>query len=54
VRLLIEVARGDVPYLRTEAGEGVQTCSLAGSRASMEALVDCGNVITGSSKNPFN
>jgi len=54
VRFLVEVARGNVLYLRTAEGEDVQSYSLAGSRASMDALGDCGDVITGASRNPFN
>jgi len=54
VRFLVEVARGNVMYLRSETGEHVQSYSLAGSRASMDALIECGEVITGASKNPFN
>lgn len=52
---LLEVARGNVLYLATESGEGVQSYSLAGSKASMGALIDCVNAlgIGGNPANPF-
>lgn len=53
VDLLLEVAGGNRLYLRTETGEGVMDYSLSGSRASMDALIDCGNQIAGDG-NPFN
>ena len=53
VRFLVEVASGTRLYLRSEAGDEVQNYSLAGSRASMDALAKCGEMITGPS-NPFN
>jgi len=53
-RFLTEIAAGNVLYLRSEAGEDVQSYSLAGSRASMSALGECSDVITGASRNPFN
>ena len=54
MRFLVEVARGNVLYLRSASGEDVQSYSRAGSQASMDALVDCGEVIAGNSSNPFN
>ncbi len=53
-RFLAEVASGNVLYLRSASGEDVQSYSLAGSRASMDALVDCGEVIISDTSNPFN
>lgn len=53
VRFLVEVAAGTRLYLRSEEGEEVQNYSLAGSRASMDALAECGDLITGPT-NPFN
>lgn len=47
VRFLVEVAQGSRLYLRTEAGESVMDYSLAGSRASMDKLIECGNAISG-------
>lgn len=52
VRFLVEVASGTRLHLRSEAGEEVQSYSLAGSRASIDALIECGEVITGPT-NPF-
>lgn len=54
VRFLLEVARGNVLYLRSASGEDVQSYSLAGSRASMDALIECGEVIAGGARNSFN
>jgi hypothetical protein len=49
-----EVARGNRLYLRSDDGSDVQNYSLAGSSASIGALVDCGNVITKQTPgNPF-
>jgi hypothetical protein len=45
VNFLVEVAQGSRLYLRTAAGEPVMDYSLAGSSASMSALIDCGNAI---------
>ena len=53
VRFLVEVASGTRLYLRSEAGDEVINYSLAGSRASMDALAECSKLITGPS-NPFN
>ena len=42
-------------YLRTADGGNVQNYSLSGSRASIDALIECGNVITQQGPgNPFN
>lgn len=50
-----EVARGNRLYLRSDDGSDVQNYSLAGSSASISALVDCGDVITRKAPgNPFN
>jgi hypothetical protein len=54
VRFLVEVAQGSTLYLNTASGEGVKYYSLAGSNASMRAMLECGDSITGSSSNPFN
>lgn len=54
VRFLIEVAQGNQLYLRTAAGEGVKSYSLAGSRASMDAMIQCGEAMTATPGNPFN
>ncbi len=53
VNFVIEVAKGSTLYLRTESGEEIRSYSLAGSSASIQYLVDCGNAISGDS-NPFN
>lgn len=51
---IAEVAAGNRLFLRTEEGEDVQNYSLAGSRASIDSLLDCGEVILGGgSGNPF-
>ena len=54
VRFLIEVAQGNQLYLRTAAGEGVKWYSLAGSRASMDAMIQCGEALAQTPGNPFN
>lgn len=54
VRFLIEVAQGNKLNLGTAAGEAVKWYSLAGSRASMDAMIQCGEAMTKSSGNPFN
>jgi hypothetical protein len=53
VDFLLEVAGGNRLYLRSDTGENVMDYSLSGSRASMDALIDCGNNISGDG-NPFN
>lgn len=54
IRFLVEVAQGNTIYLNTASGEGVKSYSLAGSSASMQAMLDCGDALTGNSANPFN
>jgi hypothetical protein len=55
VNFVSEVARGNRLYLRDDDGSDVQNYSLAGSNASIGALVDCGNVIANRTPgNPFN
>jgi hypothetical protein len=55
VQFITEVARGNRLYLRDADGVDVQNYSLAGSSASISALVDCGDVITKRTPgNPFN
>ena len=53
VNFITEVARGNRLYLRAADGSDVQNYSLAGSSASIDALIDCGNVIQAPG-NPFN
>jgi hypothetical protein len=53
VDFIVEIARGNRLYLRSADGSDVQNYSLAGSRASIDALVECGNTI-GRAPNPFN
>lgn len=53
VNFITEVARGSRLYLRSADGSDVQNYSLAGSSASIDALIDCGDVIQ-SPGNPFN
>lgn len=50
---IIEVARGNTLHLRTATGDPIRDYTLAGSSASIKALVDCMNSISGDS-NPFN
>jgi len=45
VNFINEVARGNRLYLRDADGSDVQNYSLAGSSASIDALIDCGGVI---------
>jgi predicted nuclease of predicted toxin-antitoxin system len=56
VEFIVEVAKGNRLFLRTKDGGAVQDYSLSGSRASIDALIECGNVITQEQKpsNPFN
>jgi hypothetical protein len=55
VDFIVEVAKGNRLFLRTEDGGDVQNYSLAGSKASIDALIECGNVITQQQPaNPFN
>ena len=53
VDFIVEVARGNRLFLRSADGSDVQNYSLAGSRASIDALVECGDAI-GRAPNPFN
>jgi hypothetical protein len=54
-RFVGEIANGNVLYLRNDDGEDVQSYSLAGSSASIGALIECeGAMQDGSPKNPFN
>lgn len=52
VDFVVEVAQGNTLYLRSAAGEDVRSYSLAGSSASINALIDCGNAISADG-NPF-
>ncbi len=55
VNFIMEVAKGNRLYLRSADGSPVQDYSLAGSKASIEALIQCGDVITQKNPgNPFN
>jgi hypothetical protein len=55
VNFIVEVARGNRLYLRAADGADVQNYSLSGSRASIDALVECGNTIGRQTPgNPFN
>jgi hypothetical protein len=45
VNFLVEVAQGQRAYLQTASGEPVIDYSLQGSKASMNALIECGNAI---------
>ena len=59
VRFMVEVAEGKTLFLRDEDGEDVRRFPLAGSKASMQAMVECGQTISqggsgGSSKNKAN
>jgi hypothetical protein len=50
-----EVSRGNRLYLRSDDGSDVQNYSLAGSSASIGALVECSTAISkGTPGNPFN
>jgi hypothetical protein len=53
VAFLTEVMRGNALYLRNDSGEDVMTYSLAGSSASIQALIDCVATLNRSA-NPFN
>lgn len=55
VNFITEVARGSRLYLRSADGSDVQDYSLAGSSASIQALIECGGVIQKKVPgNPFN
>lgn len=53
---LLEIARGNTLYLRTETGDPVKSYSLSGSRASMNALIECAETLDrgANPQNPFN
>jgi hypothetical protein len=54
-RFVREVSNGTIPYLRNDSGEDVQSYSLSGSNASIDALIECEGAITPTdTKNPFN
>lgn len=54
VDFLTEIAHGSRLYLRDDDGSDVMDYSLAGSSASMAAMIECGNAIsTQRSSNPF-
>lgn len=53
VNFVVEVARGKTLHLRDADGTPVRDYTLAGSSASINALIDCGTAISGST-NPFN
>jgi len=55
IEFVTEIARGNRLYLRNADGADVQDYSLSGSSASIDALIECGNVITQQNPgNPFN
>lgn len=55
INFIVEVARGNRLFLRSNDGADVQNYSLSGSRASIDALVECGNGIGRQTPgNPFN
>ena len=55
INFIVEVAQGQRLYLRSADGSDVQNYSLSGSRASIDALVQCGDVISKQTPgNPFN
>lgn len=55
INFVVEVARGNRLFLRADDGSDVQNYSLSGSRASIDALVECGKAITARTPgNPFN
>ena len=55
INFIVEVAQGQRLYLRSADGSDVQNYSLSGSRASIDALVQCGEVISKQTPgNPFN
>ena len=53
VDFILEVANGNTLHLRSDTGEGVMDYSLAGSSASIGALIDCNEGLAGGT-NPFN
>ena len=53
IRFMEEVMGGNVLYLNNDQGEQVESYSLAGSRASVGALIECVNALKADA-NPFN
>lgn len=55
-KFLLEVVKGNTLFLRDSDGNDVRSYTLAGSSASVQALVDCVDGIsdTGTRSNPFN
>ncbi|MFN3644293.1 MAG: hypothetical protein ACK4TB_15375 [Gemmobacter sp.] len=51
-RFLLEVMRGNVLYLRNQRGQPVESYTLSGSAASIQALINCVDGL-GTSPNPF-
>ncbi|MDZ4310035.1 MAG: hypothetical protein U1A24_05705 [Cypionkella sp.] len=45
VKLLVEIAQGRTAHLRDANGDAVRDYSLAGSKASMSALIECAEAI---------
>ncbi len=52
-RFLVEIAQGSKLFLRSATNEDVMWYSLAGSRASMDAMINCADALTSNPKNPF-
>ena len=53
VSFLTEIASGRRLFLRDDDGTDVMDYPLAGSSASMAAMIECGNAISSTSSNPF-
>jgi len=54
-RFLLEVVRGNTLKLQNVGGALIESWSLAGSSASISALIDCTEILTSDAdKNPFN
>jgi hypothetical protein len=45
VNLLVEVAEGRTAHLRDDSGDGLRDYPLAGSKASMKALIECADAL---------
>jgi hypothetical protein len=54
VNFLTEVMRGNTLHLRNGKGEAVLDYSLAGSSASIDALISCVDALSSNPSNPFN
>ena len=54
-KLLLEVVKGNTLYLRDDDGNDVRSYSLAGSNASIQALIECVDALASGSadSNPF-